>query len=415
MYSDPTNSSYQMGLFPNLSEFINNEHPLIKLGRKLPWKDIETYFAKFYSSVGRKAKPIRLMVGLLILKQMHNLSDEQLLARWCENPYFQVFCGINIFQWNFPCDPTDLIYFRQRIGEEGFEYILKTSVDIHGAKALENEIILDTTVQIKNITYPTDTKLHLKIIWRCIRLAKSENITLRRSYKTELKQLIRDARFDKSLEGVENANKAKTRIKEIARTLINEVRKKLNKSGNNKNNEDLDLYKRIVNQKKDDKNKIYSIHEPDVKCIAKGKSHINYEFGSKASVAITKDNCIIVGVKVFSDNCHDSKTVPDTLEQVKSITGKFPEIAIADRGYKGCEKYEEVNIEIPKNPKSTDSIRDKRIAKDRFKRRSAIEAVISHLKKYNGLGRNFLKGIFGDVVNLTMSAVAFNYKKYMAA
>ena len=370
-------------------------------------------FRDDYSSCGRKAKPVRLMVGLLLLKQMYNLSDERLIEMWCENPYFQVFCGIKIFQWNPPCDPSDLTYFRKRIGENGIESILKISIEIHGDKALEKEIIVDTTVQVKNITFPTDTKLYLKIIWRCLKIAKAEDVHLRRSYKNELKSLIRDARFDKSKEGQQKAEVAKKRIKEIARLLIQEVYKKLLKRNIDKYNDDFDRYTRIINQTKDDTNKIYSLHEHEVKCIKKGKSHVEYEFGSKASVAVTSDSGIIVSAKVFSDNRHDSKTLQPVLDQVESMTGQLPEIVIADRGYRGYEKYKDVELVIPKAPKQSDSESVKCKAKERCKRRNAIEPIIGHLKTDFRLCRNFLKGVYGDIVNLIMAAAAFNCKKWM--
>lgn len=413
MLPHKTKTDDQYGLLPNFINLINKNHPLLRLGQEIPWEEIEADFAKLYSDKGRKGKPIRLLAGLLLLKQMFNVSDEHLIEYWCENPYWQAFCGMLQFQWKRPCDSTELVYFRRRIGEAGCNKILNISVKIHGQSALEDEVILDTTVQLKNITFPTDTKLHLKVIWRCIRIAKDENIQLRRSYKTELKQLIRDARFDKSKDGSEKAKIAKERIKAIACSLIKEVSKKLHKNNNNKHDDDFDLYKKIVNQKKDDNNKIYSLHEPETKCIKKGKAHVEYEFGSKVSVAITSKSCLIVGAINFSDNCHDSKTLKPMIDQIKIMTGKIPSYIIADRGYRGYTNYEGVNIILPHKPKSDISTYERRKAQQKCKRRSAIEAIIGHLKYDFRLCRNFLKGTVGDSINLILSAAAFNFRKWM--
>ena len=95
---------------------------------------------------------------------MENLSDERVVRLWVQNPYYQAFCGEVEFQWSLPCDPTDLIYFRQRIGVLGVEKIFAASMVIHGDKAIEEEVCVDTTVQEKAITFPTDAKLYRKLL-----------------------------------------------------------------------------------------------------------------------------------------------------------------------------------------------------------------------------------------------------------
>ena len=143
---------------PTLSEQCDPRHLLKKLGERIPWSDFEEAFGEYYSEEGRPAKPVRLMVGLLLLKQMYDQSDEEVVERWVENPYWQQFCGMSDFQWEWPCDPSDLVYFRQRIGEQGVALILAVSAQLHGARAQEREVVVDSTVQEKNVTYPVDTK-----------------------------------------------------------------------------------------------------------------------------------------------------------------------------------------------------------------------------------------------------------------
>jgi IS5 family transposase len=119
----------QMNLFRGtLKEFINPLHPLVILSDKIPWEELENEFSGYYSDTGQPSKPVRLMAGLLILKQMYNLGDETIMPDWVRDPYFQYFCGESEFQWTFPCDPSDLVHFRKRVGKEGVEKILALSM-----------------------------------------------------------------------------------------------------------------------------------------------------------------------------------------------------------------------------------------------------------------------------------------------
>jgi transposase, IS5 family len=117
-----------------LKEFLSLNHAHVILAEKFPWNDIERDLSKHYSHSGRQTKPIRLMVGLLLLKQMYNLGDETLMPVWVLYPYFQYFCGESEFQWSFPCDQSDLVHFRKRIGNDGVEKIFSGSVSINLAK-----------------------------------------------------------------------------------------------------------------------------------------------------------------------------------------------------------------------------------------------------------------------------------------
>ncbi len=403
----------QTTLFQSLKDLLNPEDSLYKLSNKLPWDKLEKEFAPLYSKIGRPSKPVRLMVSLLLLKQIYNLGDETVVEAWVHNPYWQYFSGFTTFQWNFPIEPTDLVHFRKRIGEEGLEKIFKLSIDLHGKSSLEKEVVIDTTVQEKNITYPTDVKLHKKIIDKCVKISNSENIVLRQSYKRISKQLVIDQRGNRSSKGKAKAKKSARKLKTIAGRLIRELRRKLSEELLSKHEEDLRLFERVLTQKKGDKNKIYSLHEPKVYCMSKGKPHKRFEFGSKVSITLTKNSGVAVGALNFEENIYDGHTLPEVLEQTKRLTGKDPKVAIVDRGYRGVSTVGKTEIIRPKNPKKNATPYEKTKARKRFRRRAGIEPIIGHLKQDFRLSRNYLKGTKGDMANVLLSATAYNLKKWM--
>ena len=401
-------------LYQDLLEQLNPKDPLLLLAGKIPWEIFDREFSVLYADRGRPGKPIRLMVGLLLLKQIENLSDERVVEAWVRNPYYQAFCGMEHFQWRFPCDPSDLVHFRKRIGESGVEKILQVSISIHGERALEREIVVDTTVQEKNITFPTDTKLRIKVIKRCWKLATEENIVLRRSYRRELKKVLRTIRFSKSVRKKSKVEAAKRRVKTIANALLRDVHRKLPDVRRTALHEELACYSKVINQERNDSGKIYSLHEREVCCISKGKDHKKYEFGSKAAIAMTKTSGIIVGAKSFR-NEYDGDTLQGVLSQVTSVIGYSPEKAICDRGFRGRKKVFNTSIILPDAPLSEKTEHYKRMARKNFRRRCAIEPIIGHLKSDFRLARNYLKGTIGDAINLILAAAAFNYKKWMRA
>jgi IS5 family transposase len=403
----------QKTLFQSLEELLNPAEPLYKLSNKLPWEELEKEFASLYSHTGRPSKPIRLMVSLLLLKQIYNLGDETVVSSWVHNPYWQYFSGYTTFQWKFPIEPTDLVHFRKRIGKEGLEKILKISIDLHGKQSLESEVVIDTTVQEKNVTYPTDVKLHKKIIDKCVKIANAENLVLRQSYKRISKQLVIDQRCNRSPKGKAKAKKSAKKLKTIAGRLTRELRRKLSEELLLKYELEIKLFEQVLLQQKGDKNKIYSLHEPKVYCMSKGKAHKRFEFGSKVSIVLTKNNGIAVGAYNFEENIYDGHTLPKVLEQTERLTGKEPKVAIVDRGYRGVSHVGNTEIIKPKKPKKKSTSYEKTKARKRFRRRAAIEPVIGHLKQDYRLSRNYLKGSHGDMANVLLAATAFNLAKWI--
>ena len=408
MLSKPK-SPGQTSFFMTLSDQLDSKHPLFILANVIDWNFFDANFSKYYSSkMGKPAKPIRLMVSLLLLKQLRNLSDENIVLAWSENLYFQYFSGEEYFIPNAPCSPTELVEFRKRIGVEGVELILKESIRVNGKDGDDDTLSADTTVQEKNITYPTDTKLHKKIITKCIGIAKSEDIILRQSYKFTIKKLNVLLLFQHNKNGSKQARKARKKIKTIASRLVREIERKLDAERFLLHKEQISIYQKVLRQKRTDSNKIYSLHEPSVKCYTKGKEHKKFEFGSKASILITQSTGVIVGALNFSENIHDSKTLPAVIEQYERLKEKKPKSVYADRGYRGPKKVAEVEIHVPKvNHEITKAQRKK------HSRRAAIEPVIGHLKYDYRLIRNYLKGTIGDAINLMLSAAAMNFKRVM--
>ena len=413
MKAKPKVTEQKSFLLPKLAEQLDGRRPIYRLAGKIPWGDFEEEFGAFYSEEGRPAKPVRLMVGLLILKQLHDLGDETVVEAWRENPYWQYFCGEEEMQWGAPCEPTDLVHFRHRIGEGGMQIILAVSIQLHGPGGGEKEVVIDTTVQEKNVTYPTDTKLYRKVICRCWKLADREELGLRRRYRKEVRKCLLAQRGRGHWRTVKVAQRATRKLRTIAGRLVRELGRKLSAAALEKHKGDLELYRRALAQKRDDHDKIYSLHEPHIYCVAKGKEHKKYEFGTKASVVLTKTGGIIVGALAHDQNLYDGHTLPKVLEQTEALTGSVPAVAIVDRGYRGTRCIGETEILVP-GPKPRDqSPHQTRTMRARFRRRCAIEPTIGHLKSDHRLARNYLKGFAGDSRNLLLAAAAWNFNKWL--
>lgn len=404
----------QQNLFKTrLTDLINLGHPLVKLANEVSWDKLELEFQNLYSEQGRPSIPLRKIAGMLLLKEMFKESDESVVERWIENAYWQYFTGEEFFQTKQPFDPSEFVHFRKRLKEEGLEFLLSQSVSLHPKAKNEKEVQIDTTVQEKNITFPTDAKLAKKVIDNCIKIAEKEGVKQRQTYKRISKQHLRDAYFGHHPKRKKKAVMARKKLRTIGLRVVRELERKLPLELHKQYEGEFVIYKKVLTQERNTKDKVYSLHEPQTACIAKGKAHKAYEFGTKVAVVRGRKTGIITAVKIFSGNPHDSKTLEESLAQSERVRAKIggtrPEIASTDRGFRGQTQVGITQILIPKNTKEKTKYKQE-VARKRFRARAAIEPTISHLKRNHSLGLNFLKGVNGDVHNALLAGIGYNLK-----
>lgn len=402
---------------PMLEDFIDMNQELVLLSKKIDWSYFEEEFSVYYSDKGAPSVPIRLMVGCLMLKHLYNLGDERIPEFWVRDVYFQYFCGGVHFEHKFPFDPSDFVHFRNRVGEEGIAKIFSYSVNFHGVEVSRKSkfVLSDTTVQENNTTFPTDAKLCKKVIDKCNTIARKEGITQRQRYTRESKQLVRDTYNGKHPKRAKQAKKAKRRLKTIANTQIRELERKMSQEQQNQYEKEFDLYKRAVNQQKGDTNKVYSLHKPFTRCIAKGKPHKQYEFGNKVGLITTgkKGKKIITAIKAFLENPFDGHTIEPLLDQMGKNNLKLPKELAYDRGGKGRTQIKGVKIITPDKPKMSDTNYQKQQKRKKCRARAAIEPIIGHLKTDFRMEQNYLLGEKGIQINALLAATAWNLKKMM--
>lgn len=326
----------------------------------------------------------------------------------------QYFCGMVHFEHQFPCDPSDFVHFRKRIGEEGIKNIFAYSVNLFGRAAKEKVNLSDTTVAENNTTFPTDSKLAKKIIDKCNEIAKKEGVKQRQTYVRTSKQLVRATHNGKHPKRQKKAKKADAKLKTIAGRLLRELKRELPGQLLKKYRKEFELYYQILNQKRTDKNKIYSIYKPFTSCIAKGKAHKQYEFGTKIGLTTTSKTLIITSIKSFGGNPHDSKTIKPLLEQIQSNINYTPEEVVYDRGGKGIKQIGNTKISTPDyKPLKRDTTYLKRCKRNKFRRRAAIEPVIGHLKTDFRMNQNYLWGVNSPQINAFLATTGWNLKKMM--
>lgn len=398
-----------------LDQMLNPKHPLFRLSQAIDWDYFENEFGSFYSeNMGCPAKPIRVLVGLHYLKNAYDESDESCVERFLENPYWQYFCGYEYFQHELPLDPTTLVKWRQRIGEEGMEKLFyQTLATARKQGLLEtshlNKVNIDTTVQEKAIAFPTDARLYHKMRVKLVRLAKKEGIELRQSYeRVGKKALLMQGRYAHATQ-MKRARKETKNLKNYLGRITRELRRKTGETVSPVLDELLCLSERLLDQCKNDKNKLYSCHATEVECIAKGKAHKRYEFGCKVSVATTSRDNWVVGIQAHHGNPYDGHTLSEVLSLVKRMTGGNVKEAYCDRGYRG-HKVSDTIVHIAGTKR-----RVSRSLRKWLKRRCAIEPVIGHLKSDCRMDRNYLKGKIGDKINALLCGSGANIRKLIAA
>ena len=406
----PSHTTPPAGATP-LPQLLNPEHPLHQLAEAINWQVFEDEFGKLYAEgVGRPALPTRMLAGLHHLKHLYRVSDEVVVASWVENPYWQYFCGGHYFQHRFPCDPTSLVKWRQRVGAEGIAQLLKESLaTAQRQAALKPEEIncvnVGTTVRGKAIAFPTDARLYHKARRALVRLARQLSFRLRRSYeRVGKKALVRQGRYA----AARQLRRARRETKKLRAYLGRVLRNVERYCGPLREGQArlLLLARRILEQRREDRAKVYSVQAPEVGCIAKGKVHKRYEFGCKVRVVTTSKAGWMIGIDAGHGNPYDGATLKPAPEQVGELTGVKPEEAFVDKGYRGAQHHP-AGVAVYISGRKNLSGRLRKL----LRRRSAIEPVIGHTKQDHGMERNYLRGQAGDRINALLSGCGWNLKK----
>jgi transposase, IS5 family len=409
--------SRQNDLFrARLDRIVDMDHALAKLGRAIDWRFLEQRFGAVYTDkVGHPPLPTRLMAGLAILKHMHDLSDEDLCARWVENPYDQLFCGEEFFQHKLTFDRSSLTRWRQRMGEERLaaQESLAVATRTGAAKPADfSKVIVDTTVQPKAVAFPTDAKLMHRARARLVKLAKTTGVELRQSYQRVGKHaLIAHQRYAHAKQ-FKRANRALKTIRTYLGRVMRDIVRKIKGEAELESvfAHPLMLARRVREQRQHQRGrKVYSLHAPEVECIGKGKAHRPYEFGVKVSLATTlnrsKGGQFIAHAKALPGNPYDGHTLAAVIPEIETQIGANLTRIVADRGYRGHNAPPEHKFKVyisGQRRRVTETI------KRELRRRPAVESVIGHAKAEHRMGRNYLAGTQGDAANAVLAAAGSN-------
>ena len=436
-----------------LDQMIDLRHPLAALAQRMPWQQIEAALLPSFarkeglprlndkgedlfgpsvqvagsgiSAAGRPRLPIRLMAALLYLKHAFNLSDEALVERWSENVVWQYFSGLNYYEPRLPCDATQIGRFRAAIGEAGVEELLKATLDA----AVQNKairpseferVIVDTTVQEKAIAHPVDSRLLEIARHKVVQAAQRVGIHLKQTFAKEGKTLRRKAGGYAHAKQFKRLRKTVKRQRTILGIVLREIGRKL--PGIQPQNPNsiaalsalLERAERIRNQQPRDKNKLYALHAPEVECIGKGKARKPYEFGVKASIAVTHRNGLMVGARTFPGNPYDGHILSAQLEQSRILLediGRQPKEVVVDLGFRGVDE-DNPNVQIIHRGKFKSLSAPQRRW---LKRRQAVEPAIGHLKSDHRMDRCWLRGQQGDALHAVLCATGYNLRWLMRA
>lgn len=422
------NKQKQSRLFQDtLSKELNPQNKLYKLRQLINWPELENEIQKLIivNKQGRTRTSIRVLLGISMLQGMYNYSDCLTSETFEENVYWKYFCGYEYVDKEEKVSESVIRRFRQSLGEKGYNLILKElarvglKIGAYKKKDLAS-VIVDTTVQIKNIKHPHDAHLLGKAREELVKLASKLGIKLNETYAKKYKRSLIQLWKYKDASKSKKRQKIMKHLKVLVGRLIRAFQGKLYKSGLELPTEDLSLLEKIksihaqsfLNKAAKEKYKeesgkkiIYSFHATEVECIGKGKLNKPYEFGNKVGIAVSGRNNFILGVKSFHGNPYDGHTLAQTVETVEDITGEEIKKLFVDLGYKGNNYQKKGRVYTPYTKKSLSA--DDKVMQ---KRRSAIEPVIGHLKQFGRMSRNYLKGVIGDILNPLISAMGFNLR-----
>lgn len=402
-----------------LDQMIDMTHELVRLAQKINWRFLEERFGEVYKDGGGLPPlPTRLMAGLAILKHTFNLSDDAVCTRYLDSPYWQYFCGEEFFQHRLPFDRSSMTRWRQRMGEKRIKALLQESLSVAvktGAMkpADTRQVIVDTTVQPKNVMFPTDAKLIHRARERLVRLARKAGLELRQTYVRVGKfALIQHQRYAHAKQ-FKRAGKALRKLKTYLRRTVRDIERQIDGDEQLRAIFLWPLYqaKTVMEEKQRQRGrKIYSLHADEVECIGKGKAHKPYEFGVKVSVATTlnrsKGGQFALHTMALPGNPYDGHTLATVIPDMEQTIGNELSRILADAGYRGHNAPDSHKFRVftaGQKRRVTPAI------KRQMRRRSAVEPVIGHLKNEHRMDRNYLAGKQGDAVNALLAAVGYNF------
>ena len=407
-----------------LDRIIDMGHELVLLAGQVNWPLLDQKLGDMYTDgPGQPPLPTRLMAGLSILKHTFDLSDEELERRWVENPYFQYFCGEEFFRHKAPFDRSSMTRWRHRMGEERLEILLQESLAVAvktGAVAVKDlsKVIVDTTVQEKAVTFPTDAKLTNRARDKLVKLAKKHGVKLRQGYPRVGKlALIKHQRYAHAKQ-FKRARRQMRRLKTFLGRVIRDIERQVKKrpSLNQIFRPMLFLAGRVHAQQRGQRGrKVYSLHAPEVECIGKGKAHKPYEFGVKVSVTTTvapsRGGQFVLAAKSLPGNPYDGHTLSTVIPHVERIVGNKIGRIIADKGYRGhgAPAPYDMRVYVSEQKRGVT-----KAIKRELRRRAAVEPVIGHMKSDHRMDRNFLIGSHGDATNAVLAAVGYNFARLIA-
>jgi len=400
----------------DLEQLIDMQHPLVRLGLCIDWSSFEaTLGATYHRSHGAPGISTRLMVALHYLKYQHDLSDEDVVSVWVENPYWQHFSGERHFQHQMPIDPSSMTRWRKRLGVAGAEQMLRatieTGVEMRVIRPAQlQRVNVDTTVQTKAIRFPTDARLYQRMRERLVKAARAEGLRIKQSYEHVGRRLLMQSSRYAHARQMKRARACTRKLRTQLGRVLREIERQV-ETPSAALEKLLVTARRIHLQEKHDKNKIYSVHEPEVHCIAKGKAGKPYEFGNKVSVAVSSVGGWFVGASSFTENPYDGHTLAAQMEQVERLIGNRVSEVHVDMGYRGHDYEGATTVHVDKRQRG----RTPRSLWRWMKRRAGVEPSIGHLKNEHRLERNRLKGTAGDAVNAVLAATAMNFQKLLRA
>ena len=437
-----------------IDAMINLNDPLAVLARRLPWDQIEASLAAKFereeragqvleghdmfgptrvvegagtSNAGRPKLAIRLMASLLYLKHSFNLSDEELVVRWSENILWQFFSGMDYYEHRLPCDPTQIGRFRRDLGEDGMELLLKATIDtavaIKAVKPKDLErVIVDTTVQEKAIAHPVDSRLLEIARHKVVSAAKRAGIQLKQTFAKEGKELRRRAGGYAHAKQFRRLKKVVKRQRTILGVVMREAQRKIEAPefapDHPKAVSDLMMWlqraERIRTQQRNDKNKLYALHAPEVECLAKGKARKPYEFGVKSAVVVSHRHGLMLGARTFPGNPYDGHILNAALEQTTNLlqdhSVKLKQIVV-DLGFRGVDA-DNPDVQIIHRGRFKSMTSQQRRW---LRRRQAVEPAIGHLKSDNRMDRCWLQGALGDALHSISCAAGYNLRWLLRA